>query len=434
MNCTNDAVEIFKHAIAAVNPSTLIRNHIQWQNPNLIIGPRTYSINASNKVFIIGAGKASSIMAQTLEAILGDTITDGIVVTKYEHGLSLQIIKQIEAGHPIPDVNSVRSTEEIVKLVSGLSPDDVVIFLLSGGASSLLADYPQGSNLTEVQQVFDLLVKSGADIHEMNTVRKHISNVKGGQLAKHIYPARLCSLILSDVIGDDLDVIGSGPTVPDNTTFKEAWKVLAKYNITNKIPVSIADYILNGIAGKVPETIKEGDECFINTQNIIIGSNKVALEAASSKANELGYHSCIKTSTLKGEARALGKWIVEQAIEYKGLLPACLLYGGESTVTVKGNGLGGRNMELALAAGIELIQHNNITMLSAGTDGTDGPTDAAGAIANAAIIKAAINNNYDPQKHLDNNDSYNFFSNANALIKTGATQTNVMDVILVLIH
>jgi glycerate 2-kinase len=434
MDSRQNAIDIFMHAVEAVKPSTLIRNHVCWQSRKLDIGDNVVELKSSSRLFVIGAGKASALMAQTMEEILGDIITRGIVVTKHEHGLALNKVRLIEAGHPIPDENSVRATEEIVKLVSDLTPDDLVIFLLSGGASSLLADYPEGSNLLEVQQTFDLLLKSGADIHEMNTVRKHISNVKGGQLAKHIYPARLYALILSDVIGDDLDVIGSGPTVDDKSTFKDAWNVLAKYGIINKIPAAIKQYMEEGCEGRIQDTPKKGDQSFINAHNIIIGSNSIALQAAASKASELGYHSIIITSILKGEASVLGQMLSKNAIEYQGLVPACLLYGGESTVTIKGNGLGGRNMELALAAGIDIVSHPNITVLSAGTDGTDGPTDAAGAVVNSTIMKKAMNGGDDPRQFLQRNDSYHFFSHANALIKTGATQTNVMDVMFALVH
>jgi glycerate 2-kinase len=434
MDIKQKAIDIFMNAVEAVKPSTLIRNHVHWQLPNLNISNNIVELKPSSRLFVIGAGKASALMAQTLEGILGDAITDGIVVTKYGHGLTLNRIKLIEAGHPIPDENSVYATEEIVQLVGGLTQDDIVIFLLSGGASSLLADYPKGSNLTEVRQVFDLLLKSGADIHEMNTVRKHISNVKGGQLAKQIYPAQLYSFILSDVIGDDLDVIGSGPTVADTSTFKNALDVLMKYAITAEIPAAISQHIKEGCEGRISDTPKEGDECFSNTRNVIIGSNKIALEAAASRARELGYHPIIITSMLKGEASVLGQMLAKKAIEYNGTVPACLFYGGESTVTIKGDGVGGRNMELALAAGMEITSHPNITILSAGTDGTDGPTDAAGAVVNSAIIKKAIDDGYDPVEYLKNNNSYNFFSHTYALIKTGATQTNVMDIILTLIH
>ena len=434
MEGLQNTIAIFKEAVEAVKPSTLIRKHLQWQPPRLSISNNLIEISPTTRIFIIGAGKASALMAQTMEEILGDAITDGIVVTKYEHVLQLNKIKLIEAGHPIPDLNSIEATEEIVKLVSHLTSDDIVIFLLSGGASALLADYPQGFDLRQMQALYETLLKSGADIYEMNTVRKHLSNVKGGQLAKHIYPAKLYSLILSDVIGDELDVIGSGPTVPDKSTFKDAWDILTKYNVTNGAMPSIVQHLKDGMEGKIPDTPKEGDRHFIDAHNIIIGSNAIALKAAASKASELGYQDFIVTDRLQGEASFVGHMLARKAIEYDGSRPACLLFGGESTVTVTGNGLGGRNMELALAAGIEILSHSNITILSAGTDGTDGPTDAAGAVVDSAIMKKAIQNKYDPAKYLKNNDSYNFFSPFQALIKTGATQTNVMDIMLALIH
>lgn len=434
MDSTQNAIDIFFHAVEAVKPSTLLRKHVSYQATCLNISGNNIPLESSTRVFIIGAGKASALMARTLEEILGNTITDGVVVTKHEHGLPLNTIKLIEAGHPIPDLNSVHATQEILKLTTNLTPDDLVIFLLSGGASSLLADYPEGSSLAEVQEVYDVLLKSGADIHETNTVRKHLSSVKGGQLAKHIYPAQLYSLILSDVIGDDLDVIGSGPTVPDSSTFKDALEVLTKYKITDKIPASAYRYILAGCDGKIADNPKPGDESFRSARNLIIGSNKIALDAAANKANDLGYHPTIITNTLKGEASVLGGMIAEQAMKYKGTLPACLLYGGESTVTIKADGLGGRNMELALAAGIDIIAHSNITIVSAGTDGTDGPTDAAGAVVNSTIMKEAVAQKHNPFHYLQNNDSYTFFSYTSGLIKTGATQTNVMDIMFALIH
>lgn len=373
-------------------------------------------------------------MAQAMEEVLGEAITAGIVVTKYDHGLPLNKIKLIEAGHPIPDFNSVEATVKIVNLVSHLTSDDIVIFLLSGGASALFADCPQGLDLKQIQDLYELLLKSGADIHEMNTVRKHLSNIKGGQLAKHIYPAKLYSLILSDVIGDEIDVIGSGPTAADKTTFKDAWNTLVKYNVEAQAPQSIIQYIKDGLEGKIPDTPKKGEKCFANTHNIIIGSNSIALKAAANKAGELGYHTLIITNTLRGEASIIGEMIAKEAIKYEGPRPACLLYGGESTVTIRGNGLGGRNMELALAAGIGILPYHGITILSAGTDGTDGPTDAAGAVIDSIIMKKALQNKYDPSAYLNNNDSYNFFAPHQALIKTGPTQTNVMDIVLALIQ
>jgi glycerate 2-kinase len=432
MDSIQNAIDIFTHAVSAVKPSTLIQKHLSRQADHLMICGNRIPLHA--RVFIIGAGKAAALMAQTTEEIVGDVITDGLVVTKYEHGLPLHKIKLIEAGHPVPDENSLRATKEVMKLVLNLTPQDIVIFLLSGGASSLLADCPEGAHLTEVQEVFDLLLKSGADIHEMNKVRKHISNIKGGQLAKAIYPARLYALILSDVIGDDLDIIGSGPTAPDSSTFADALAVLNKYQITDKLPSAVYRYLLDGYEGKIADTPKEGDACFINTHNCIIGSNRIALQAAAAKASELGYDTQIITNTLKGEASRVGQDLAEEAMSWSGQRPACLLYGGESTVTIKGKGKGGRNMELALAAGSHCHSQPGITILAAGTDGTDGPTDAAGAVVNAHIMERAKMLHGSPTPYLDNNDSYTYFLETNALVKTGPTQTNVMDIMITLIQ
>jgi glycerate 2-kinase len=434
MDHRQNAIDIFLHAVAAVNPFTLVRSRLGWKPPYLQINGGPVLVKPSSRVFIIGAGKASALMAQAAEETLGDVLAGGIIVTKREHGLPLNRLICIEAGHPVPDAASLQATEAVLTLVKNLNPDDIVLLLLSGGASSLLADCPGDTTLAEVQEVFDLLLKSGAPIQEMNAVRKHLSGVKGGQLARYIYPARLYALILSDVPGDHLDVIGSGVTAPDSSTFHDALAVLNRYQIADKIPDSVYRYLLNGCEGKMAETPKVGDACFTHTHNSIIGSNKLALEAAAQKAGELGYRAHIVTDQLKGEARVLGQMLAAEAIAYNGGRPACLLYGGESTVTVKGRGMGGRNMELALAAGIGILDHPGITILSAGTDGTDGPTDAAGAVVDAVVMEKAMAHQHNPAHYLQNNDSYHFFSRAGALIKTGPTQTNVMDIVLALIH
>lgn len=434
MESIQNAIDIFTQAVTAVKPSTLLQKHLQRKADHLVICGDRVALQDDTRVFIIGAGKAAALMAKTAEEILGDVITGGFVVTKYEHGLPLRYIKWIEAGHPVPDENSLRATWDIMQLVKDLTPKDVVIFLLSGGASSLLADCPAGAQIKEVQEVFDLLLKSGADIHEMNVVRKHMSYIKGGQLAKAIHPAHLYSLILSDVIGDDLDIIGSGPTAPDNSTFADALAVLDRYQLTEKLPPAVYRHLHDGSEGKIAETPKEGDACFFNTHNHIIGSNRIALQAAAEKARALGYEAHIITYTLKGEASIVGQAIAEEAMAWNGPRPACLLYGGESTVTIKGKGKGGRNMELALAAGSSCHLQPAITILAAGTDGTDGPTDAAGAVVNTSILQKAIALYGSPTPYLHNNDSYTYFQETGALLKTGPTQTNVMDIVITLIH
>lgn len=429
------AISIFKQAVAAVQPQQLIPSTIQIRQQDIQIAGRHFSLPPNGRIFVAGAGKASAAMAQALEGtgIARYRPLQGLVITKYEHTLPLEYIQVKEAGHPIPDSNGIAATRQLMELLLPATENDLVIFLLSGGASALLIDHPPGAGLADVQATFDLLLKSGADIHEMNTVRKHLSAIKGGQLALKVHPAPLCTLILSDVVGDDLDVIGSGPTVPDRSTFADTMAILDRYGITTGIPVPIQQYLQKGYEGQVPDTPKPGHPGFSSTHNYLIGSNHIALEAAAEYARAEGYHTHMLTSTATGNAHTLAQELARQAIQWKGPRPACLLMGGESTVTVKGKGLGGRNQQLALAAGMALASHPHITLLSAGTDGTDGPTDAAGAVVNAAILQAATAQGLEPAAYLEDNDAYHFFEKAGGLIKTGPTQTNVMDVMIALI-
>lgn len=405
------AREIFFAGVAAVQPQQLIPQYISWKNGLYI---NNEHVPLRGRLIVAGAGKASAAMALETEKILGTHISRGLVVTKHGHALPLQTIKLMEAGHPLPDEQSVAAAAAMQNMLSGLTADDVVIFLLSGGASALLADYPPGSSLGALQQLFDQLIRSGAAIHEINTVRKHLSAIKGGGLAKTLYPARLYSLILSDVVGDQPETIGSGPTAPDPTTITDALEVLTRYGLQTQYPLA--------------ETPKPGNPVFDRCHNIIIGNNAIALEAAAKQATALGYYPQIISSTVTGGVHELSDHLVQRAIDYKGPLPGCLLMGGESTITVKGNGLGGRNQEFALYAGTKLPSH--ITLLSGGTDGTDGPTDAAGAIVNAAVMAATGKN---PGEYLQNNDAYHFFEGTGALLFTGPTQTNVMDIMLALV-
>ncbi|KAA2241433.1 DUF4147 domain-containing protein [Chitinophaga agrisoli] len=433
MSSPEIAIAIFREAVAAVQPQYLIPNQVQVQPNGLLIAGRHFPLQPDSRIFVAGAGKAAAAMAQAVEAIGIPHPLRGMVITKYEHALPLQQIKLAEAGHPVPDDNGVRATREMMDLLADVRPQDLVLFLLSGGASALMADMPPGASLADVQAVFDLLLKSGATIHEMNTVRKHISAIKGGQLALTVYPATLCTLILSDVVGDDLDVIGSGPTVPDRSSFADTQAILEKYQLQTRIPAVIRQHIQAGLEGKIAETPKPGHTGFSTTYNCLAGTNRIALEAAAKAAEAQGYQTTLLSSSVTGNAHTLAQALAQQAIRWAGPRPACLLMGGESTVVVTGNGLGGRNQQLALAAGIPLQSHPHITILSAGTDGTDGPTDAAGAVVNAAIMQHAADLALNPTDYLENNDAYHFFEKAGGLIKTGPTQTNVMDVMLALI-
>jgi hydroxypyruvate reductase len=318
-----------------------------------------------------------------------------------------------------------------------LNARDLLIVLISGGASALLPAPVEPITLSDKQQTTDLLLRAGADITELNTVRKHLSALKGGNLAALAYPATTISLVLSDVIGDRLDVIGSGPTVPDSSTFSDAFAVIQKYKLTRRIPKAVRRRLEAGAAGKAPETPKPGDPLFRNVHNVVIGSNRLSLEAAAGQAKALGYRTLILSSTMQGEAREVARVHAQilREVHLSGhplRRPACILSGGETTVTVTGSGKGGRNQEFALAAAIDIAGLNDALVLSAGTDGTDGPTDAAGAIATGDTVKRAAALGLDARKHLCTNDAYPFFDALCDLIRTGPTGTNVMDIHLLL--
>jgi hydroxypyruvate reductase/glycerate 2-kinase len=438
-----DLKEIFGSAIDAVDPSRIVTAYAE----DLMgyIQRRCFG-----SVYVAGFGKASFRMAETLVRVLGaDTVTKGIVVTKYGHasGFSsagnagnsvLRGFRVYEAGHPIPDENGVRAAAEISSLLSKAGPDALVICLVSGGGSALLVSPAGGITLEEKQKVTDLLLRAGADITELNTVRKHLSSVKGGRLAESAYPAEVVSLMISDVIGDPLDVIASGPTAPDASTFADALEVLDKYKLTDEAPQGVIDHLESGRAGAVPDTPREDSYVFHNVRNIIIGSNRKALQAALTRARSLGYESRIIDSGLTGEAAEAGRRLASLAraarAEKSSGGKICLLSGGETTVTVKGQGRGGRNTEVALAFAIGIEGVQGISLLSAGTDGTDGPTDAAGAMVDGETIKKARADGLDPEASLGENDSYSFFSRTGSLLKTGPTGTNVMDVQIILIE
>ncbi|SJZ41201.1 glycerate 2-kinase [Chitinophaga eiseniae] len=423
------------HAVSAVHPVQLIRRHVQVKAPStLVISGDDYVVPPQGRLIVLGAGKASAAMAQELEKVLeGHIRPEGFVVTKYGHALPLQHLELLEAGHPVPDEHSLEASRRFLETAAAAGENDLVILLLSGGASALLADVPEGSSLADVQQLFTLLLNSGAGIHEMNIVRKHLSKIKGGWLAQNIYPATLCTLVLSDVVGDDLSVIGSGPAVPDPSTFADAMAILEKYRLPEQLPLSLRRYLSDGVAGIVPDTPKAGDASFSRVHHYLAGTNHIALQAAADKAHSLGYHTQVLASDTTGDAHTVAATLAAAALTYEGPRPACLLAGGETTVQVTGNGKGGRNQQLALAAAIALAGHEGITLLSAGTDGTDGPTNAAGAIADNHTLERATALQLDAQDFLQRQDAWTFFSKAGGLLITGPTQTNVMDLMIVLL-
>lgn len=427
--------KIFYAALRAVNPYESVKYYTNKIRT-------TYQNSRCNRFIVIGFGKASCPMAKAVDDHLSDLFETGIVITKYRHCRKdkPKKIKVYEAGHPVPDENGLRATEEIIELLKDSDENTLIVCLISGGGSALLVSPYKGITLVEKQEITQLLLKAGADIHELNTVRKKISRVKGGRIAELAYPGRMISLILSDVIGDRLDVIASGPTSHDKSTYSDAIEVLKRYKLTEKTPRSIFEMLNNGAESLIPETPKKDSPVFERVENIILGSNKKALEAAMEKAESLGLDAEIISTEIAGEAKEVGKWLAKKAIEVQSLncsnrlnRSKCLISGGETTVTVKGTGIGGRNMELSLSFAIEIAGIDGITFLSAGTDGTDGPTDAAGAIVNRLTIAEAKAISLDPEEYLRNNDSYNFFKKIDSLFITGPTGTNVMDIQVVVI-
>jgi glycerate 2-kinase len=437
MNNREAAIEIFLAGVESVKPGNLIRRFVSLQGNSLIINELKFDLLKVRNIFLIGAGKASALMALEMESILGKRISGGHIVTKYQHIASLKYTGITEAGHPVPDENGLKGTESILTIAEKAGKDDLVICLLSGGGSALMADIPEGCTLPDLKHLNEIMLKSGLDIREMNCIRKHISRVKGGHLAKTIAPATLVSLILSDVIGDPLDVIASGPTVPDSSTFADAIEIIKKYKIEKKIPLQINQVLQEGYAGKRPETLKDKDDLIHNAFNFIIGNNTLALNEAAKKARFFGYEPSVISNSVDGYIKDVADQIVKIAIKTKKESPRdkiCLLFGGEPTIKVEANGLGGRNQHLGLLAAEKIANTTNITILSAGTDGSDGPTDAAGAVCDSDTLANAQKLQLDIHRYIEEFDSYNFFKKEGGLIFTGPTQTNVMDIMVVLVN
>ncbi len=433
------ALKIFKAALAAASPGNAIRRHLRLSGGDVLVaGGRRYRLKDFRRILVVGAGKAGAAMGAAVERLLGRRIAGGWVNVKYGHLASLKRIKLHECGHPVPDEAGVRGAEQIARLLEDAGADDLVICLVSGGASALLPSPAPPVTLAEKQETTRLLLACGASIHEINAVRKHISQLKGGQLARMAHPAAVLSLLLSDVVGDDLDVIGSGPTAPDKSTFQDAAAVLEKYGIWDKVPAAVRRRIERGLRGELPETPKPGDALFDRVQNLIVGSNALAVQAAAAEARRLGLAPLVLSTRIEGETRdiarmhaAIAREVVETGRPRRA--PVCLISGGETTVTLRGRGLGGRNQEFVLAAALDLAGVPGVVVLSGGTDGTDGPTDAAGAVADGFTIERARRLGLDAARMLSENDSYHFFEPLGDLIKTGPTNTNVMDVRLLVV-
>ena len=432
-----DALSIFHSALAAVDPEAAVRQHLRVEAGALAVGDRRYDLNACERILVVGAGKAVAPMAKAIEDLLGDRISAGVLVVKDGHGLPLEKIRIREAGHPVPDERGVAGTLEVLNLLEDAGERDLVICLISGGGSALLIAPSEGIRLPDKQATTKNLLACGANIHEINTIRKHLSRAKGGQLARAAHPATVLSLILSDVVGDDLDVIGSGPTVADRSRFYDALEILQRYAIWDRTPAAVRERLSQGAKGGLEETPKPGDPAFQRSAHILVGSCLQALAAAAMAAERLGYQPLILSSKVEGAARevartfaAIGKEILSS--HHPSKPPACILMGGETTVTLQGEGRGGRNQEFALAGAIALDGTQRLVILAGGTDGTDGPTDAAGAIADGLTIARAKALGLNPFALLKRSDSYHFFKPLDDLIITGPTRTNVMDVYMLL--
>lgn len=442
-NLESTARKIFQAAVASVDPYEAVQKQLVLEDHILSVGEisqegRRYDLNRFKRIIVAGAGKAAAAMAEACEKMLGEKISEGLIVTKYGHSRPLERISALEAGHPVPDQAGLSAAQAMLALLAKCEAEDLLIFLTSGGCSAILPLPVSPVSLADKQKLTDLLLRCGAGIKEINTVRKHISMTKGGNMARQAYPSTVINLILSDVVGDDLDVIGSGPFVPDPSTYQDAWNTLEKYGLVRKTPHSVTRHLQSGLQGEIPETPKSGEAFFDKVSNTVIGNNLAALEAAEEHARSMGFKTLILSSQAQGEAKELARFYAAIAKEIVASghplsPPACILAGGEPTVTVSGSGLGGRNTELALAMAIEIRGLEGTVFLSGGTDGTDGPTDAAGAVVTGLTCQAALDKELRAEEFLKRNDSYTFFKQTGGLLSTGPTGTNVMDVHILLI-
>lgn len=429
---------ILAAALQAVDPAEAVRRCVQRDGHSLLIGDRSYDLGAFQRVLIVGAGKAGAPMAQAIEGILGDRVEAGVIIVKEGYAAEVSSLKIVEAGHPIPDARGVAGAEDIIRLLASTREDDLVIGLISGGGSALLVSPQSGISLEDLQNLTAALLASGADIYEINTLRKHLERLKGGQLARLAAPAQMATLILSDVVGDPLDMIASGPTVPDDSKFQEAYDVLARYRLLENVPQSVTQHLQRGIAGHIPENPRAGDRLFEKIHNVIVGSNSLAAQAAVEQAREEGFNAMLLTTYLQGEARQAGRFLAAIARQLAASgqpldRPACIVVGGETTVTLQGDGLGGRNQEMALGAVQDMAGLEHTALICLATDGGDGPTAAAGAVVTGETLARARQQGLDPQPYLSRNDAYHFFEPLGDLLVTGPTMTNVNDLAFIFV-
>ena len=428
--------QLIDAALEAAAPQRALRCHMTRDGDWLRVGARKYHLPDFSRVLLLGFGKAAAAMAQEAEAVLGDWQTGGLIITHYGHALPLDDTVIVEAGHPLPDDNGLDGATRMLEIVGSPSENDLVIALISGGGSTLLTLPAPGISLLDLQAVNQKLLRSGADIYQLNSVRKHLSQVKGGNLARRLYPAHVVGLLLSDVVGNDEGVIASGPLSPDRSTFLDVWETLGEFRLRAELPRAVRTHLQRGLRGEIADNPPAGDSAFVRVQTVVVGDNQLAAQAAVERATGLGFSARLLTSRLTGEARDAAGWIVEQARNARtadGEVSAaiCLVAGGETPVKVRGAGKGGRNQELALAAAVDMAveKDERARLVCLATDGRDGPTDAAGAVVECDSVARAAVSGLDARKHLLNNDSYSFFSTLGDLIITGPTGTNVNDLL-----
>ena len=424
----------FKAALKAVDPYAALMSHFSVKGSKLKAGSKTYDLDKFERVVVIGAGKAGYPMARACEKLLGKRIHKGLLIVKDGHGGKLKRIELVEGTHPLPSERNFKACQRLLELAHSCGPKDLVLLLISGGGSALLPAPVQSVSLKDKLEATKVLLGCGATITELNCIRKHLSQIKGGGLARALAPATTIVPILSDVIGDHLDAIASGPVTADPTTFKEAWAVVRRYDVEGKLPKSVVNHLAQGRDGQRPETLKPGDKAFDKVQPLLVGTNRKALEAVKKSAKDKGYQVMVLSSTLEGEARELAKFycaIARENYKVNRKKPLLILGGGETTVTIRGKGKGGRNQEFALACVEQISGMAGVFAAGFATDGTDGPTDAAGAFADWQTAQRAIELGMDTEDYLARNDAYNYFTKLEQLINTGPTGTNVCDLYVV---
>jgi len=426
-------------ALAAVEPGAAVRRYVRRQGDLLTVAGHTHDLAAVERVWVVGGGKAATAMVAALYGLLGERLTGGLAITKYGHvdpNLDTGPVEVVEAGHPLPDEAGVSGARRMAGLLTGTTERDLVLAVISGGGSALMTLPVEGLTLDDLQTTTDLLLRCGATIVELNSVRKHLSGIKGGGLARLAAPAPVASLVLSDVVGDPLDVIASGPLSPDTSTLGDAWAVVERYDLVQRLPLAVRARLQAGLEGRLADTPKPGDPLFEQVHNVIVGSNRQAAQAAADEADARGLNALLLSTFVEGEAREVAQVaaaLAKEMVNYDRPVPrpACLVWGGETIVRVRGEGKGGRNQELALAAALAMEGLPGIVLVALGTDGTDGPTDAAGAVATGETITRARSLGLEPEIYLDHNNSYVFFEFLDDLIRTGPTGTNVNDLLMI---